>query len=293
MPLGWTILRGPALANAIQQFARDCRQLLARHECTLYDDCRSFGCGGHASARMALMQLERLLQSQGFGSRKQCRQLIENGWVEVAGQRCEDPRAEFTPQGLEFTVDEERWTYRERAYVLLHKPAGYECSRTPQHHRSVLSLLPLPLQVRGVQPVGRLDQDTTGLLLLSDDGGFIHRVSSPRQHVGKTYLARVRHALDAQQVERLRQGVLLHGEEAPLQARDVLVLDEHHVQLTIDQGIYHQVKRMLAAAGNRCEGLHRQAIGGLQLGDLPSGQWRWLDEQELPLVLQDATAQIP
>lgn len=227
------------------------------------------------------MQLERLLQSQGFGSRKQCRQLIENGWVDVAGQRCEDPRAEFDPEGLVFSVDDQPWRYRAQAYVMLHKPAGYECSRAPQHHASVLTLLPAPLQQRGVQPVGRLDQDTTGLLLLTDDGVFSHRISSPRHHVPKTYIARVRHALDEGQLQQLRDGVLLHGEAQPLAATHVQALDDFQLQLTIHQGIYHQVKRMLAAVGNRCEQLHRSAIGSLQLGELPAGQWRWLEPDEL------------
>ena len=230
------------------------------------------------------MQLERLLQSQGFGSRKECRQLIENGWVDVSGQRCEDPRAEFEPAGLHYSVDDESWMWRENAYVMLHKPPQYECSRNPQHHGSVLQLLPAPLQRRGVQPVGRLDQDTSGLLLLSDDGAFIHRICSPRQHVPKTYQARTRHPITEPFLQALRQGVLLHGETAPLAASDVLQLEHDCVQLTIHQGIYHQVKRMIAAAGNRCEALHRTAIGALQLGDLALGEWRWLEAADLALL---------
>lgn len=230
------------------------------------------------------MQLERLLQSQGFGSRKECRQLIENGWVSVAGQPCDDPRADFEPEGLCFCVDDEEWQWRAHAYVVLNKPPAYECSRTPQHHSSVLQLLPPPLRARGVQPVGRLDQDTTGLLLLSDDGAFIHRISSPRRHVPKTYVARTRHPLDDQQLRHLQDGVLLHGESQPLCATAVVAIDDHHVRLTVHQGIYHQVKRMIAAAGNRCEQLQRTAIGELQLGDLAEGQWRWLSDNDLALL---------
>lgn len=230
------------------------------------------------------MQLERLLQSQGFGSRKECRQLIENGWVDVNGQRCEDPRAEFEPEGLHFRVDDEDWLWRDKVWLLLHKPPGYECSRSPQHHGSVLGLLPAPLQRRGVQPVGRLDHDTSGLLLLSDDGPFIHRICSPRHHVPKTYQARTRHAITEAFLHALRAGVLLHGEAGPLAASDVLQLESDRVQLTIEQGIYHQVKRMIAAAGNRCEALHRTAIGGLQLGDVAVGEWRWLESADLALL---------
>lgn len=230
------------------------------------------------------MQLERLLQSQGFGSRKECRQLIENGWVDVGGQRCEDPRADFEPAGLEFTVDDKAWIWRETVYLMLNKPPEYECSRTPQRHASVMQLLPEPLQKRGVQPVGRLDQDTTGLLLLSDDGAFIHRVSAPRQHVPKTYLACTRYAIDEDFLDKLRHGVLLHGETAPLAALHLEQRDTHLLALTIGQGVYHQVKRMIAAASNRCEGLHREAIGGLSLGKLEEGEWRYLDAADMALL---------
>ncbi len=125
------------------------------------------------------MTLERLLHSQGFGSRKACRALVRQGRVTVDGQVCVDPFAEFEPTGLPFSVDGELWVYREKVYLALNKPAGYECSRSPLHHPSVLSLLPEPLTRRGVQPVGRLDQDSTGLLLLTDDGQFIHALTSP------------------------------------------------------------------------------------------------------------------
>lgn len=207
--------------------------------------------------------------------------MIINGWVAVHGHLCEDPRADFPTEGLVFTVDGETWVWRERVYLMLHKPPGYECSRAPQRHPSVLQLLPQPLQRRGVQPVGRLDQDTSGVLLLSDDGAFIHRISSPRHHVPKTYRAGVRHTLDEAMLQRLRDGVQLHGEDGVFAASGVERIDELTLRLTLHQGIYHQVKRMLAAAGNRCESLHREAVGGLQLGDLQPGQWRYVETEEL------------
>lgn len=232
------------------------------------------------------MQLERILHSQGFGSRKHCRLLIENGWVSVAGMVCDNPRAEFEPLGLRFTVDDQDWQYRDKVYVLLNKPAGYECSRSPQSHPSVLRLLPPPLVERGVQPVGRLDQDTTGLLLLSDDGAFIHHISSPKHHVPKTYHATTRHPITSEFLQKLRDGVLLHGEEQCLSASHVRQLTETQVELTIEQGIYHQVKRMIAAASNRCEALHRHAIQGLDLTGLAERQWRYLEAAEVFSLLQ-------
>ena len=151
-------------------------------------------------------------------------------------------------------------------------------SQKPKHHPSVLSLLPAPLRTRGVQPVGRLDEDTTGLLLLTDDGKFIHRMSSPRHHVPKVYEVTVKHPLDGQQVSRLLAGVVLDDDPKPVAAAACEAVGPTHLRLTLTEGKYHQVKRMVAAAGNRVEALHRSAFGALVLpADLAPGQWRWVD----------------
>lgn len=228
------------------------------------------------------MQLERLLHSQGFGSRRECRALIRAGRVTVAGQPCHDPGAEFSPAGLVFTVDAVAWTWREHAYLLLNKPAGFECSHRTHHHPSVFSLLPASLVQRGVQCVGRLDEDTTGVLLLSDDGQFIHALSSPRRKVPKVYAASLKHAADNDLLQALRDGVLLHGESEPCRAQAAVLHGPQSLVLTITEGKYHQVKRMVAAAGNRVERLRRMAVGGLELpADLPEGHWRWLEAADL------------
>jgi 16S rRNA pseudouridine516 synthase len=228
------------------------------------------------------MQLERILQSQGFGSRKACRAMIRSGSVAVADQVCEDPFVDLAPADLCFSVAGQAWRYREKAYLLLHKPAGYECSRAPKHHPGVLSLLPAPLVTRGVQPVGRLDEDTTGLLLLSDDGQFIHQLISPRHKVAKVYEVTTRHPISDAQVAALLAGVQLHDEPVPIRAAACECLSERLLRLTLTEGKYHQVKRMLAAAGNRVEALKRVAVGGLNLpDDLPPGAWRWLEAADL------------
>jgi 16S rRNA pseudouridine516 synthase len=116
------------------------------------------------------MQLFRVLQSQGFGTRRACKELVQAGRVTVAGQPTRNPDLDCATAGLVFTVDDTTWPFREKVYLVLHKPPGYECSRDAQHHPSVFALLPAPLVERGIQPVGRLDQDSSGLLLLSDDG---------------------------------------------------------------------------------------------------------------------------
>jgi 16S rRNA pseudouridine516 synthase len=228
------------------------------------------------------MDLESILFTQGFGSRRQCRALIAAGRVSVDGAVCIEPDTVFAVDGLMFEVDGAAWHYREHAYLMLHKPPGYECSRDPQHHASVFSLLPAPLATRGVQCVGRLDEDTTGLLLLSDDGKFIHAYTSPKRKVPKTYIATTRHPIDDAQLTALSDGVLLHGESKPIAAAAVLARGERLLELTINEGKYHQVKRMIAAAGNRCEALHRERIGSLALpATLAQGEWRWLDAADL------------
>ncbi|WP_118179687.1 pseudouridine synthase [Paraburkholderia phosphatilytica] len=238
------------------------------------------------------MDLESILFTQGFGSRRQCRGLIADGRVSIgdrsgatSGTLCDDPDAQFDVEAdtpFHFSVDGGPWTWRKHAYVLLNKPAGYECSRDPQYHPSVFSLLPPQFATRGVQCVGRLDQDTTGLLLLSDDGQFVHAFTSPKRKVPKVYLATTRHAIDDTQLEALRNGVLLHGEPKPVSAVAAHARESHRLELTVLEGKYHQVKRMVAAAGNRVEALHREQVGGYRLPDaLAEGAWQWLDAADL------------
>ena len=240
------------------------------------------------------MRLDDLLFSQGFGTRRVCAGLIERGLVSVGGQPCTDPGAfmDIADPGFAFAVQGVTWPYRERAYLMLHKPAGTECSHRPGAWPSIYTLLPAPLRqrpapgkVQGVQAVGRLDQDTTGLLLLSDDGAFIHRMNSPRRHVPKVYEVTTKHPLDERQLERLRAGVVLDDDPRPVRAAAAEPVSDTHLRLTLTEGKYHQVKRMVAAVGNRVDALHRSRIGALNLpGDLAPGQWRWLDEGDLALL---------
>jgi 16S rRNA pseudouridine516 synthase len=246
------------------------------------------------------MQLQEILYSQGFGTRRVCSGLIQQGFVQVqAGNQaepelCTEAAQQFDPAGLRFTVQGANWPYQEKAYLMLHKPAGTECSQKPSTYPSIYTLLPSPLRMRpqkaavqGVQAVGRLDQDTTGLLLLTDDGKFIHRMSSPRHHVPKVYEVMVKHPVDERQVQRLLDGVVLDDDPKPVRAAACVAVSELHLRLTLTEGKYHQVKRMVAAVGNRVEGLHRSQIGGLLLpADLAPGQWRWLMDADLAKIAQ-------
>ena len=224
------------------------------------------------------MRLAQILFSQGFGTRRECAALIRTGQVAIAGRPCDDPDADVPEAGLVFTVSGRPWPYHARALVLLHKPPAYECSRKPRHHPSVLTLLPAPLRTRGLQPIGRLDEDTTGLLLLTDDGALIHRLTSPKHHVPKVYEIGTKHPVDAAQVERLCAGVVLDDDPRPVRAAACEASGERSLRLTLTEGKYHQVKRMVAAVGNRVETLHRSAFGTLTLPpDLAPGAWRWLE----------------
>ena len=228
-----------------------------------------------------MTHLDDLLFSQGFGTRRACAGLVAGGQVRVAGQVVTDPALDLDPEGLQFEVEGQAWTWYATALVLLHKPAGYECSQKPKHHPSVMLLLPAPLRQRGVQPVGRLDQDTTGLLLLTDDGTLIHRLTSPKHHVPKVYEVQTARPVEAVQVQRLLDGVVLDDDPRPVRAEGCEATGERSLRLTLVQDKYHQVKRMVAAVGNHCEGLHRSAFGALTLADGPApGQWRFVTDAE-------------
>ena len=245
------------------------------------------------------MQLQEVLYSQGFGTRRVCAGLVQQGWVQLYGDGaaappvlCTDAAHEVEPEGLRLRVQGVDWPYHAKAYVMLHKPAGTECSQKPSAYPSIYTLLPAPLRQRpckgalqGVQAVGRLDQDTTGLLLLSDDGQFIHRLSSPKKHVPKVYRVQLKHAVTAQQVQQLLAGVVLDDDPRPVRAAACEMLEPNAIDLTLTEGKYHQVKRMLAAVGNRVEGLHRWRMGALELdATLAPGQWRWLTPADLALL---------
>ena len=224
------------------------------------------------------LRLSQLLFSQGFGARRECEGLILAGHVALHGRIEDDPFREVVPEGLLFSVRGQAWPYHAKALVVLNKPAGYECSQKPKHHPSVMSLLPVPLRLRGLQPVGRLDEDTTGLLLLTDDGALIHRLTSPKKHVPKVYEIETFDSVTDAQVDELRRGVVLHDDPLPVRAAACEISGERRLRMTLLEGKYHQVKRMVAAAGNTVERLHRSRYGLLSVpDDLAPGQWRWLD----------------
>ncbi|MDX8380097.1 MAG: 16S rRNA pseudouridine(516) synthase [Gallionella sp.] len=232
---------------------------------------------------MSKLTLDRILHTQGFGTRKGCRELIGSGHITIDEAIITDTQTPIETDELTFFCSGEPWLFRQQIYVALNKPAHFECSRKPSHHPGVLTLLPEQFTRRNVQPVGRLDHDTTGLLLMSDDGAFIHTQSSPKRSIPKIYVATTFDPITPELIARLLNGVQLHDEPKPLAARHCERIDEHHLKIILAQGKYHQVKRMLAAAENHCTALNRAQIGNLRLDDLKlaAGEWCYLDTAQL------------
>ncbi|MBO3659929.1 16S rRNA pseudouridine(516) synthase [Acinetobacter variabilis] len=227
------------------------------------------------------MLLEKMLQSQGFGSRKHCQQLIKNGAVSIQNEIIDNPKHKLNLQDLTFSVYGHEYRYREKVYIALNKPQDYECSHQATHHFSVFDLFDDTLLNRGIQCVGRLDQDTTGLLLLTDDGQFLQALTHPKKHVAKVYQMNTADPVTDEQIQQLEQGVELRNEKGTFAATDIVRLDDNRLQMTIHQGVYHQVKRMLAAVGNKVEQLHRAQIGALALNELTIGEWTYLDAEQV------------
>jgi 16S rRNA pseudouridine516 synthase len=231
-------------------------------------------------------RLDRLLANLGYGSRREVQALVDHGAVVLDGERLRDASAR-----LPITADLPARMSVQGApldpppplSLILHKPLGVVCSHR-ETGRNVYELLPARWRARNpaLSSVGRLDLDTTGLLLLTDDGGFLHRVISPKSHIAKRYLATLDRPLEGHEAALFASGELtLESESAPLRPAVLEPLSPTTAYLTITEGRYHQIRRMFAAAGNHVVGLHRDRIGGLDLpGDLEPGRYRILSDAD-------------
>jgi 16S rRNA pseudouridine516 synthase len=227
------------------------------------------------------MKLVKHIANLGYGTRREVGQMI-------ARRRVTRRDGGVLAEGDQFThddvlVDGQPLDPPLGALIMLHKPVGYVCSTTDSNPL-VYELLPPRFRARSpiMAPVGRLDRDTSGLLLLTDDGKLNHRITAPRTHLPKTYEARLATDLRGDEQALFASGTLmLDSETEPLLPASLEILAPRRVRLTITEGRYHQVRRMFAAVGNHVESLHRTAIGSLTLDDLPSGSWRTLAAVEL------------
>jgi 16S rRNA pseudouridine516 synthase len=224
------------------------------------------------------MKLLRLLANLGYGSRKQVAALFREGLVtDAAGDVL---YADDVREHADVRLDGEPLDPPQGLLVALHKPVGYTCS-TKDPGRVVYDLLPPRWRSRDplLSPVGRLDRDTSGLLLLTDDGALLHRITSPKSHLPKVYEATLAADLRGDEAATFAAGTLmLEGETTPLRPATLEVRSPRVVRLTLHEGRYHQVRRMFAAVGNHVAALHRVAIGGLGLEGIEAGAWRILDE---------------
>lgn len=231
----------------------------------------------------APLLLPKYLMLLGYGTRRDVEPLFELGRVTRDGGaalRASDTLA-AAPHDV-IRVDGLPLDAPPGSVFLLHKPAGLVCS-TSDAAPLVYERLPPRLRLRSpvVAPVGRLDKDTTGLLLLTDDGPLLHRLTSPKSHLPKTYRATLASPLHGDEAERFAAGTLmLNGERTPIRPASLERLGEREVRLVITEGRYHQVRRMFAAVGNLVVSLHREAIGPITLGSLAEGEWRLLSAVE-------------
>ena len=229
------------------------------------------------------MRLDKLL-SQALGlSRSQVKSLLHRGAVHVDGAMTKDA-ALIVRSAQQVSHDGEPVEWPRERYVMLHKPAGYVCSTDEPSHPLVTDLIDAPW-ARTLHSAGRLDADTTGLVLLTSDGQWSHALTSPKRGCVKTYLVQVKHPLAAELVQRFADGLVLRDDAKPTLPAELEILEERSARVRISEGRYHQVKRMFAACGNRVEALHREAIGALALdAALASGQWRELSADEVAHV---------
>ena len=229
-------------------------------------------------------RLDKLLAGTGRWSRKEVKDLVRTGRVRVNGALAGKPEDKYDPES-EFTVDGERVFCGKLVYIMLHKPAGVLSATEDARQETVIDLLPEHLRRIGLFPVGRLDKDTEGLLLLTNDGPLGHELLAPKKHVDKTYFVRVDGELNAEDTQAFLAGMTLEDGYTCLSAGLEILEKPNEGLVTLREGKYHQIKRMLAARGKPVIYLKRLTMGPLALDDnLDKGQWRELTEQERKLL---------
>ena len=231
-----------------------------------------------------MLRLDKYLSELGVGTRSELKKIIKSGRITVDGQVCKSPEAKIDEAKAVVLVDGRQISYEKFVYYLLNKPAGCVTATTDNVHKTVMEYLK-DVDRPGLSPVGRLDLDTEGLLLITNDGDLNHRLMSPKHHVPKTYFAILDNPVPEEAIEQFREGVDIGDEKLTLPAK--LILDETDktkATLTITEGRYHQVKRMFETVGCTVTYLKRVSMGKLTLGNLQPGEYRPLSSEDLDLL---------
>jgi 16S rRNA pseudouridine516 synthase len=239
------------------------------------------------------MRIVRLISNLGYGSRKEVATMFREGRITDASG--EVLYADDKREHADIRVDGEPLDPPLGLTLMLNKPVGYTCS-TSDPGGVVYDILPERFRHRSptLASVGRLDRDTTGLLLMTDDGALLHRIVSPKHKLQKIYRATLARDLKGDEAKIFASGKLqLESERTPLAPAELRVLGPREAELVLTEGRYHQARRMFAAVGNHVEALHRSQIGGLTLGDLPAGQWRALDAHDLDVLFGREASSVP
>lgn len=225
-------------------------------------------------------RLDKVLANVGIGSRQEVKSILKKGLVFLNGEKVTRPEIKINPTIDKIMFEGKPLTYQMFFYYMLHKPAGVVCAVTDPEHKTVLSLIEKP-RPKGLFPVGRLDKDTEGLLLLTNDGELAHYLLSPKRHVDKTYFVQLNQPLEREKARLLSRGLSIGDEKDTLPA-ELDILSEKEVMITIQEGRYHQVKRMFQSVGLKVLYLKRISMGGLVLDkSLKKGEYRTLTEKEI------------
>jgi 16S rRNA pseudouridine516 synthase len=234
------------------------------------------------------MRIDKWLSNTGFGSRKEVKQLLKSGAVTLNGTVIKDPKTQADPDKDHVLVHGEEAVYKEFIYLMMNKPQGVISATEDSRHKTVIDLLELEDQGFEPFPVGRLDKDTEGLLILTNDGQLSHTLLSPKKHVPKTYFAKINGSIPENTYEKFKEGVVLEDGYQTQPAKLQIVkdsMDESEIFLTITEGKFHQVKRMFEAVDRKVTYLQRVQMGNLKLDEtLPLGTYRELTEEELSLL---------
>lgn len=237
---------------------------------------------------MPIMRLDKFFSSQGLASRREVKKYMDAKAIYVNGEPAHKLDQKIDPQRDEVLLQGKRVQYKEHLYLMLNKPQGVVSATNDREHRTVLDLVPPEFYREGLFPAGRLDKDTTGFVLLTDDGDFAHRMLAPKNHISKVYQARINVHFSREQIEHFAEGVVLKDGFVCLPAKLRILEDGPNplVEITLHEGKYHQIKRMVAACGGKVLTLHRVQLGGLMLDDrLAPGEMREILHKELSQIL--------